>query len=176
MSFFTGTESSMDPYSYTSLNSLKNLIKQGGGLQQSPLFGAGQNYLQNLLSGAPGSFDAFQKPYMQNFEQNIVPGIAERFAGMGTGAGALNSSGLHQALGQAGSNLQTQLAGLHGQLQMQALPQALGYAQSPIQNILQAAGLIPGQFYETPGQPGFLQSLLGSFAHGAGSAVGAGLF
>ena len=58
-------------------------------IENSPLYGSGSNYLQQLLSNDPQAFQAFEAPYMQNFQQNIVPGIAERFAGAGTGSGAV---------------------------------------------------------------------------------------
>jgi|GEM_PF-6905724 hypothetical protein len=160
--FLFGTESEMNPYNQDSLSSLQELL-QGGGLQGNDLYGSGQSYLQNLLNGSPQAFQNFEAPYLQNFQQNIAPGIAERFAGAGTGGGAMSSSGLNQALAQAGRSLQTDLAGLRSGLQMQALPQALNYAQQPIQNRLNAASQIPGQYYERPGQPGFL--------HTAGPAI-----
>lgn len=143
-------------------------------IQQSPLYNAGSSYLQNILSGDPNAFAAFEAPYLQNFEQNIVPGIAERFAGMGTGAGALNSSGLNNSLAQAGRNLQTDLAGLRAGLQMQALPQALGYAQQPYSNILAGSQVSPFAYAHQPGSPGLLGGVLGGFGQGAGQAFGLG--
>lgn len=171
--FLFGTQSKMKNFNKQSVGSLEQLL-QGGGLENSPLFGAGTNFLQNLLSNSPDAFSAFEAPYLQRFEQQIIPGIAERFAGMGTGAGAGSSSSLNQALGQAGRNLQTDLAGLRSGLQMQALPQAFQYAQGPLQNILAAAGLIPGQYYERPGQGGFVQGISNAFAQGAGQGLTGG--
>lgn len=178
--FFFGKESELNPYSPEALSSLQGIL-QGGGLQGNDLYGAGGSYLQNLLNGSPEAFRNFEAPYLQNFQQNIAPGIAERFAGIGTG-GSLSSSGLNQALAQAGRSLQTDLAGLRSGLQMQALPQALGYAQQPIQNRLSAASQIPGQFFERPGQSGFLQTAAPAlasaaanyFAPGSGAMFGGG--
>lgn len=172
--FLFGSKSKMKPFNKQSLESLLQLIQSGGGLGQNPLFGAGQSYLQNLLSGSPEAFSAFEAPLKRQFEQETIPGITERFAGMGTGAGGLNSSGLQQSLARAGEGLSTNLGALRGQLQMQALPQALGYAQAPINNLLQAIGLVPGQHYEIPGQPGLVQSGLSSFAQGFGGGFGFG--
>lgn len=169
--FLFGKDPEMKPFNEQSLQSLLQLL-QGGGLEGNSLYGSGASYLQNLLSGNPEAFRNFEAPYMQNFQQNIIPGIAERFAGAGTGAGAGSSSALNNSLAQAGRNLQTDLAGLRSGLQMQALPQALGYAQQPISNIFGAAQAIPNQYYENPAKQGTLQELLKAFAQGAGKSIG----
>jgi hypothetical protein len=60
-----------------------------------------------LLSNPLGSQGSQQ---LQNdFYSNVVPGLAERFAGMGSGSGALRSSAYQGSLGQAGANLQSLL-------------------------------------------------------------------
>ena len=164
-----GKKPKLKPYSKQSLGSLED-IASGQGLAGSPLYGAGSSFLQQLLSGNPEAFAAFEAPYLQNFQQKIAPGIAERFAGAGTGAGALGSSAFANSLAEASRNLQTDLASLRSGLQMQALPQALGYAQAPISNRLQASQLIPGQFYEQPGQSGFFENALPSLAPSGFSA------
>jgi hypothetical protein len=175
MDFFTGSDSKMKSFNPESLQALLGFL-QGGGLEGNGLFGAGTDYLQNLLSNGPGAYQAFEQPYLERFNQQIAPGIAERFAGMGTGGGALSSSGLQNSLAQAGRGLQTDLAALRGQLQMQALPQAYQYAQGPLQNVLQAAQQIPNQYYERPGQQGFLQGGLNAFAGGFGNSAGKSIF
>jgi hypothetical protein len=171
--FFFGSQSKMKPYNKGGLSALEQML-QGGGLEGNELFGAGSDFLQNLLSGSPGATSAFEAPFMQQFQQQIAPGIAERFAGMGTGGGASSSSALNNSLAQAGGNLQNQLAQLRSGLQMQALPQALQYANQPNQNRMNAAGMIPGQYFEMPGQGGLLQGLLQAFAQGAGGSFGGG--
>lgn len=169
--FLFGSESKMKKFNPQSLQALLKFL-QGGGLENNQLYGAGSNYIQNLLSNDPSAFQAFEQPYLDKFNQQIVPGIAERFAGMGTGAGGLNSSGFQQTLAQAGRGLQTDLAAMRGNMQLQALPQAYQYAQGPLQNILSAAGMVPQQYYEKPGQPGLVQGGLNSFLSGFGSSFG----
>ena len=93
-------------------------------IQQNPTYQAGQSYLQSLLGGDISQFTA---PYMRQFKEQTVPGIAEQFAGLG----GLSSSGFQQALGGAASGLLENLAGLRGSLMMGALPQALGFAKAP---------------------------------------------
>lgn len=154
--------------------------EQQSGLQQyfknpissNPLYQQGNSYLQNLLSGNPQATQAFEAPHMRQFYEQTVPQLTELFGG-GTGAGGQKSSAFQNALGQAGVGLQERLASLRGQMQMQALPQALGYAQQPYSNLLQ--GLQPSQFENTfmPGQAGFGGSLaqLAPYAFGSGQGL-----
>lgn len=146
------------------------------GIETSPLYGAGSDFLQSLLGGGPNAFSQFEAPYLQQFQQQIAPGIAERFTGMGTGGGAQSSSALNQALASAGGNLQNQLASLHGGLQMQALPQALAYAQQPYTNTLQGIGINTFENTYQPGSTGFLgetvKGAMGGLSQGFGQYGG----
>lgn len=128
-------------------------------INQNPLYQQGSSYLQNLLGGDQASYDRFAAPYMQQFEQQIVPGIAERFAGMGTG-GSLSSSGLNQSLARAGENLQTNLAGLQSQRQLQGAQLGLGYAQQPYSNLLGGLGVQQFENIYQPRQPGLQDTLM----------------
>lgn len=143
------------------------LSQQLMGGQQSPLMGVGTNYLQNLLSGSPEAFQQFEAPIKRQFQEQVIPGIAERFSGLGSGA--QSSSAFQQALGQAGSGLSENLAALRGGMQMQALPQALQFAQQPISNILQLLGLNTQAIM--PKQKPFWQELLMSLAPQAAKAA-----
>jgi len=90
---------------------------------------SGLNYLQSVMSQDPEMMKQFEAPYMRQFNEEIVPQTAERFAGMG----GMNSSGFQQTMGQAGSSLMERLAALRGGLGMQAAQQAVQYAQLPMQ-------------------------------------------
>lgn len=149
------------------------LASLGGtqGIGQNPLFQSGQSYLQNLLSGSPEAFEKFEAPYKRQFEEQTIPGLAERFSGMG--AGAQRSSAFQQALGQAGAGLSENLASLRGQLQMGALPQALGYAQAPFNQLSSLLGMNTMGF--APQQkPWWQQGLIG-MGSGVGQGLGMGL-
>ena len=101
------------------LNQLQQSMGQGGGYSNA------NNYFNQLLQGGLGNQDAynqFSQPYMQQFNEQVLPGIAERFGGMG----ALSSSGFGQALGGAATGLQSQLAQLFSDLQSQAAQQQYG--------------------------------------------------
>ncbi len=151
-------------------------LYNGGGLESSPLYQQGNSYLSNLLNGSPEAYAAFEQPYLQNFEQSIVPGIAERFAGAGTGAGASSSSALYNSLAQAGRGLQTDLAGLRAGLQTQAAPLALQQAQLPFAQRLAGLNAQPYQPTYKPAQPGFFDQaasgLVGGFNDVLGKSLG----
>jgi len=127
-----------------------------GGLR-SPLK-AGLGSLSDILSGNVG---AYQRPAMRQFREQIVPGIAERFSGMG--AGAQSSSAFPQALGQAGAGLAEQLAMQKAGLQQQGLGQ--------LQSLLGMTMQPQFQYQQIPGTQGALSSIFG----GLGSAIGTGL-
>lgn len=178
------------PAGYKSLSTLssgqKGLLKQLLGslqgqttdIQQSPLFQQGSSYLQNLLGGSPEATSAFSAPYLRQFHEQIVPALAERFSGLG--GGAQSSSAFNQALGAAGAGLTENLAALREGLRMQAAPQALGFAQQPISNLLgfSQLGLGTGTKAFAPKQMPFWQQLLLGLGGGASQGLGsaAGLF
>lgn len=136
-------------------------------LQNSPLFQQGSSFLSQLLSNNPEAYQQFEAPYMRQFREQIVPALAERFAGLG--AGAQSSSAFQQALGQSGADLSERLAALRGQIQQNAIPQALGYAQQPFNNLrslldINTQALIPKN-----------QSFLKQLALGLSGGIGQGI-
>lgn len=151
----------------------ENLFNQvTGQLGSSNLYGSGLGLLRSLLEGQAGEdqYNAFAAPYMQQFEQEILPMIGERFAGLGANSGALSSSGFAQALGGAGAGLQSQLGQLREGLRNQAL-------QSVFNQYGNALGQRTFGFTEKPGSSGFVPSALGGFAQGGGlGALMGGLF
>lgn len=131
------------------------LLRQLTGGIGAPL-GAGLQQLQTLLTGGT---QAFEKPLMRQFREEIVPGIAERFAGLG--AGAQQSSAFRQALGRAGAGLTERLGALRGGLQQQALGQLTSLLGAGL-------GARPFETVYRPATTGFL----GAIAPGVGSALG----
>ena len=152
---------------------LSSLGGQSSNIGQSPLFQQGSSYLQQLLSGSPESTQAFEAPYMRQFQEQTVPALAERFSGLG--AGAQSSSAFQQALGQAGAGLSENLASLRGQLQLGGLGQALNYAQQPISNYQGFAGMGLGTSTKAfaPKQQPFWQQLIAQLSGGVGQTGGA---
>jgi len=73
---------------------------------------AGSDYLNKLLSrdydptaGREYWEESFKKPMMQQWKQEIMPSIAEKYAG----SGAISSSGFNRTMGTAATNMETQL-------------------------------------------------------------------
>ena len=144
---------------------LKRINPKALDILNSPMFQQARNYYQGILGGDTA---AFEKPLMTQFQQEIAPGIAERFAG----AGAMNSSGFQQAMGGAGANLMERLGMLRANLQSGAAGNLANMSQMQTGNMM---GLV-NQAFSTPsfgyanmqGQPSFLQSA----APGIGQAFG----
>lgn len=133
---------------------LQQMIGQGGGLQQA------NQYDQSLLGQGPEALNNFSQPYLQQFQEQILPMIAERFAG----GGALSSSGFGQAVGGAGAGLQSKLAQLFSELQ----GQASGRQQGQFQNLSQIGlGYSPFAYHEKPGKQGVAAPFLSGFAKSA---------
>lgn len=156
---------------------INRILGQMGGqnvdISQSPLYQQGSGFLQELLSGSPEAFSKFEGPYQSMFQQEIVPGIAERFSGLG--AGSRNSSAFQQSLGTAGRQLTENLAALRGGLQNSALGQSLAFAQQPISNFgaLSSLGLTPTFATRiTEGGPNALSQLMAPILAGFGGAFG----
>lgn len=135
--------------------------------QMMPHLGRGQesglNYINQILSNDPEAMRAFEAPYMRQFQQDIVPAISERFAGMGTG-GTLSSSGLDQSLGQAGRELSENLASLRANLKQNALGSLQGLTSQAMRPTFETV-------YHQP-QAGYLGGLLGGLGQGAGQMMG----
>lgn len=147
------------------LSMMKGMTGPGGNYSQA------QDYYGRLLNNDKDTYDRFAAPYMQKFEQQTIPMLAERFAGMGggLGGGALGSSGFGQAVGGAGSGLQAQLAGLFSNLQRGAAQDTTAQY-----NQLSNQGLGTQMFENSfqPGSNGLLGELFSSGAGGVGQAGG----
>lgn len=153
----------------------------------------GRKQLRNLLQYKspqlkPYSFKDIEAPALQQFQEQIVPSILERFAGAGSGAGALSSSGLQQTLGQAAKSLSTQLAANRAQYNMsrdttnlQSMMNQPVIRQNAL-NQLQAMnqfGLNPthSRYVQqgAPAQQGFLSQIAPVVGAGIGLGLGTGI-
>lgn len=153
----------------------KSLLNQTQNGQVGQNYGQANDYLSQILSGDPEAFERFAAPYRTEFQERTLPGIAERFSGLGggLGGGASNSSGFGQALGGAATQFNSNLAGLYAQLQQQASQQAFGQ-----HNILAGLGLGTQSFQPAyqPGNLGFggtsLSGILEGVSKGFGQSAG----
>lgn len=107
-------------------------------------------YIQQGVENPQAGFEPIEALARRQFEQKTIPTIAERFAGLN----ALSSSGFKGSLGQAASDLETNLAAQRAMFGMQNRGQlfgGLGAALSPrFENAYQ------------PGTPGLAQQLMAS--------------
>lgn len=112
---------------------------------------------QGLGQDAEFNFEPIEKQAMTQFNSQIIPSIAERFAG----TGARNSSAFQSALGQAGAGLAENLAALKAQYGFQG-------AQNRQQNALNMLGMGLRPTFEnlySEESPGLLGGLLPSLSH-----------
>lgn len=140
---------------------------QGGPAGQN--YGLSQDYLHMMMSGDPQAYQNWAAPYQTQFEQQTIPMLAERFAGMGggLGGGVMGSSGFGQAIGGAGAQFQSNLAGIYAQLQQQA-------AQQAISNYFNLANMgLNTRAFETGYQPGST-GMFGNIASGIAGGIGQG--
>ncbi len=165
MGFWTGEQgkfnqiSTLDPQQQGLKSQLLGSAQQGSGGS----FGQAGDYYRNLLSNNNNDIQAMQAPEMRQFHEQIIPGLSEQFAGMGSGG--LSSSGFRNAAINAGTDLSERLGAMRAQLRQQGAQGLMGLGQQGLQ-----------QFNEniyTPGQPGALQGILGGIGSGIGLAGGA---
>ncbi len=126
-------------------------------------FGTIADYYRSLLDPNSASAQAYAAPEMRRFNEEIIPGLAEQFAGMGSGN--LSSSGFRNSAVNAGADLQERLAAIRAQLQQQGASGLMGLSQF---------GLSPqfNENYATAGQPGFFSNVAPGVGAGIGMAVG----
>lgn len=121
-------------------------LRKGGGIQNKPGYQQGLGYLQSLFDDSSESFDQFSEPAMRQFQQQIVPQIAERFS-LGN---EKNSSAFQNTLAQAGANLSALLGQQREQMKQQSLPQLLSYLGAPSQQYQNALYGAPWQQQQNP--------------------------
>lgn len=167
--FFTGTPGQFEQRStlgpeqqglYQQM--LRALQGQGAG----GAFGQSADYYRNLLSNDSEDFNSFAAPEQRRFNEDIIPGLAEQFAGMGSGG--LSSSGFRNAAVNAGTDLSERLGSIRAQLRQQGAQGLSNLGQNGL-----------NQYNENiykQGQPGLVDALgpaLGVAGAAFGGPVGA---
>lgn len=95
--------------------------------------------LQKFLDPNSDVYQNFENQYLNNFEEDILPRIFEKFGGgFGAESGALSSSGFGQAVGGAARGLQTDLAAMKSGMQRNAISDFLAQYQQQNQNVMNA--------------------------------------
>ncbi len=155
----TGTEAQTQFGGQDLIQWLQGMLQEGGG------FDLANQFDQNILGNGPEAFNQFSAPYLQEFEEQILPMIAERYAG----GGALSSSGFGQAIGGATAGLQANLAKLFTDLQNQSANRQSGNFSN-----LSQLGLNyqPFAYNKQEGNGGFLNNLLSGVMNPVSSVLG----
>ena len=137
---------------------LSGMLGMGNALQPQI-----QSLLGQLLSGSPEAMEAYQAPAMRQFNEQIMPSIAERFSSMS--ASGQRSGAFNRAAAGAGASLAENLQAQRAGLQQNALQQALGLYQAPL-------GVQAFQPMMRQAQPGLLQGLMGGAGRLGGAYLG----
>lgn len=151
--FFTGTPEEHERVS-TLRPEQEPLYQQSVNAAMRPgaggAFGEAADYYRGNLSNDPQDFNAFAAPEMRRFNEQIVPDLAEQFAGMGSGA--LSSSGFRNAAVNAGTDLSERLGQIRAQLRQQGAQGLMGIGQQGLGNYSQ-------DVMTKPGTEGFLSQI-----------------
>ena len=135
-------------------------IPKGYEMYSLPTMGGGQKELYDLFKGqlspglpgvfqqllgmAGGNVDVFNKmeaPLLNKFNREILPGIANRYAG----SGISGSSGMQNAMATAASDLGTNLQAQRASLMKQSMRDVLGLGEHLLGTPTQQYGLVQKQ-------------------------------
>ena len=105
-------------------------FKSGAGDIFQKLFG--------LAKGDEGTFAQMEAPALRQFQQQIAPGIAQRYSGTGIGA----SSGMQNSLANAGANLAENLQAQRSGLMERSMQNVLGLGERLLGTQTQQFGLV----------------------------------
>lgn len=125
-------------------------------------FGQAADYYRNLLSDDSADFNAFAAPQLRQYNEDIVPGISEQFAGMG--AGGLSSSGFRNAQMQGATDLAERLGSIRANLRQAGAQGLQNIGQMGLQNYSQ-------NMVTQPGTEGLLPAAAQAFGSGITSGV-----
>jgi hypothetical protein len=126
-------------------------------------FGDAADYYRNNLSNNSADFQSFAAPEMRRFNEDIIPGLSEQFAGMGSGG--LSSSGFRNAAVNAGTDLSERLGAIRANLRQQGAQGLANIGQQSLGNYSQ-------DVVTQPGTEGLLSSLAPAIGTAAGTAIG----
>lgn len=141
---------------------LQQLLSALQGQGAGGAFGSSADYLYSILQDNPELMQQFMAPEMRKFNQETIPGLAEQFAGMGSGG--LSSSGFRNAAVNAGADLQERLGAIRANLKQQAAGGLMNLGQQGLGNYSQ-------DVVTQQGSPGLISQL----GPGLGAGLGMGL-
>lgn len=136
-------------------NLLSQLQAALSGQGAGGAFGESADFYRNILSDDPATMQQFFAPETRKFNEQIIPGLSEQFAGMGSGN--LSSSGFRNAAVNAGTDLQERLGSIRANLKNQAAQGLSGLGQVGLGNYSQ-------DVMTQPGSEGFLSQVAPALA------------
>lgn len=130
--------------------------KQYRNLQKAALkkgapgvYGDVADYHRSNLSDNPADFDKFAAPALRQYNEDIVPGLSEQFAGMG--AGGLSSSGFQNAQIQGATDLSERLGAIRAELRQRSAEGLQGIGDRSLQSYSTNVETRPGSEGVLPG-------------------------
>lgn len=142
----------------------EQLLQQQLGAISGPgaggAFGEAADYWRQLLGGQGDPMR--EAPLMRQFQEDIIPQLAEQFAGMGSGA--LSSGGFRTELGRSSTDLAERLGAIRAGLRESAASNLSGLGQQ---------GLSPvDELIFRPRQGSLFEQFAGSVGGGLGKGIG----
>lgn len=113
----------------------EQLVNAGMNEGAGGAFGTSADYYRNLLSDDSADFNAFAAPELRRFNEDIIPGLSEQFAGMGSGG--LSSSGFRNAAVNAGTDLSERLGAIRANLRSQAAQGLFNVGQAGLNPVVE---------------------------------------
>lgn len=163
--FVTGSPAQYEQVSNLTPGQMKNqLLLQKAARRRGIKGGFGQSsdFYRDILENDPQSLQALFAPEMRQFNEDIIPQLAEQFAGMG--AGGMSSSGFQNSATRAATDLSERLAQMRQGLRFQAAQGLSGLGLQSLQPY--------SQYTQTqPGHEGFLSNIAPSAGTIAGTAL-----
>lgn len=141
----------------------QQLVNAGLNPGAGGAFGTAADYYRNLLSDNSTDFNAFAAPALRQYNEDIVPGISEQFAGLGSGG--LSSSGFRNAQMQGATDLSERLGQLRANLRQFGAQGLANIGTQGLQNYSQ-------NMVTEPGTQGFLSAAMPAVGYLAGTALG----
>lgn len=127
------------------------------------VFGTAADYYRDLMSNDSETMKQLSAPETRRFNEEIIPSLAEQFAGMGSGG--LTSSGFRNAAVNAGTDLSERLGAIRAGLRQQGAQGLTNIGQLGLGNYSQ-------DVITQPGTEGFLSQIAPVVGTVAGAAIG----
>ena len=164
--FLTGSPAEYEQVSNLTPGQMRNqmqLQKAARRRGAGGAFGKSADFYRDILRDRPESLESLFAPELRQFNEDIIPQLAEQFAGMG--AGGISSSGFQNSATRAATDLSERLAQMRQNLRFQAAQGLSGIGAQALQP--------HAQYTQTqPGSEGFLSSVAPGVGSGIGMAFG----